>query len=54
MTLLGDAELTEQQIMSLSGHVTPEAARIYVKKTHKQRSSASLQRRKFIEDPNAK
>jgi len=33
MTELGDAELTEQGVMSLSGHRTPDAARGYVKKT---------------------
>jgi len=31
LTELGDAELTEQGVMALSGHRTPEAARLYVK-----------------------
>src|SRR5262249_32474586 len=33
MTELGDASLTEQAIMALSGHRTPQAARLYVKQT---------------------
>lgn len=49
MTLLGDATLTEAQIMALSGHVTPAAARIYVKRTEAQRRAAATQRRDFIE-----
>ncbi len=48
MTLLGDAELTEQQIMALSGHVTPAAARLYVKRTEAQRRSAAVQRRDYL------
>ena len=31
LTELGDAELTEQGVKSLSGHKTPTAARPYVK-----------------------
>ena len=42
---LGDAELTEQEIMSLSGHVTPAAARLYVKRTERQRLQAAIKRR---------
>jgi hypothetical protein len=49
MTELGDAEITEQGIMALSGHRTPHAARIYVKRTEKQRLAASVQRRRFLE-----
>ena len=37
MTELGDAGLTESQIMSLSAHETPTAARVYVKRTELQR-----------------
>ncbi len=48
MTLLGDAGLTEQEIMSLSAHVTAAAARIYVKKTARQRLNAAKKRRKYI------
>ncbi len=45
MTELGDAGLTEQQIMSLSGHVTPAAARVYVKRTKHQRLLGARMRR---------
>lgn len=45
MTELGDAELTEQGVMSLSGHRSPEAARGYVKKTETQRLAAARKRR---------
>jgi hypothetical protein len=41
LTELGDAELTQQGVMALSGHRTPEAARLYVKRT---KSSARQQR----------
>jgi IS5 family transposase len=37
MTELGDAALTEAQTMALSGHKTPDAARLYVKRTDVQR-----------------
>jgi len=30
ITQLGDAEVTEKQMMTLSGHRTPEAARFYI------------------------
>jgi hypothetical protein len=33
LTELGDAELTEQGVMALSGHRTPEAARLHVRVT---------------------
>jgi integrase len=48
MTECGDAELTEQEIMSLSGHVTPAAARLYVKRTEKQRLQAAIKRRASV------
>lgn len=48
MTELGDAELTEQGVMSLSGHRTPEAARGYVKKTEAQRFAAARKRRAWV------
>ena len=48
MTELGDAELTEQGVMSLSGHRTPEAARGYVKKTDIQRLTATRKRRAWV------
>ena len=41
MTELGDAELAEQGVMALSGHKTPEAARLYVKRTELQRKRAA-------------
>src|SRR5262245_30867149 len=31
ITELGDAELTEQGVMAMAGHMTPEAARPYLK-----------------------
>ena len=49
MTELGDAELTEQEIMSLSGHVTPAAARLYVKRTETQRLQAAIKRRDSVD-----
>jgi hypothetical protein len=48
MTELGDAELTEQGVMSLSGHRTPDAARGYVKKTDIQRLAAARKRRAWV------
>lgn len=48
MTELGDAELTEQGVMSLSGHRTPEAARGYIKKTETQRLAAARKRRAWV------
>ena len=49
MTELGDAELTEQGVMSLSGHRTPDAARGYVKKTDVQRLAAASKRRAWVQ-----
>lgn len=49
MTELGDAELTEQGIMALSAHTTPDAARGYVKKTERQRLAAARKRRAWVE-----
>lgn len=49
LTELGDAEVTEQGVMALSGHRTPEAARIYVKRTETQRVTAARRRRAWIE-----
>jgi integrase len=50
MTLLGDAGLTEQAVMVLSGHATPAAARLYVKRTEAQRLEAATQRRRHLEN----
>src|SRR5262249_13252782 len=49
MTELGDAEITEQGVMSLSGHKTPEAARLYVKRTEAQRAIAARRRRAWVD-----
>lgn len=49
LTELGDAELTEQGVMALSGHRTPEVARLYVKRTETQRASAARKRRAWVE-----
>lgn len=48
MTELGDSDLTEQQEMAVSGHVTPEAKRRYVKKTEAQRLAALRKRRAWV------
>ena len=48
-TELGDAGLTEPQIMSLSAHETPAAARVYVKRTELQRVAAARKRQQFLE-----
>jgi hypothetical protein len=50
MTELGDAEMTEQQVMALSGHRTSEAARLYVKRTEAQRVIAARRRRAWVEE----
>ena len=47
--LLGDAELAEQGVMALSGHRTPQAARLYVKRTEQQRQRAAAKRRAWVE-----
>ena len=49
MTELGDAELAEQGVMALSGHKTPRAARLYVKRTEHQRLRAAAKRRDFVD-----
>lgn len=49
MTELGDAELAEQGVMALSGHKTPQAARLYVKRTERQRITAAMKRRQWVE-----
>lgn len=49
MTELGDADLTEQQIMALSAHRSPEAARGYIKRTEAQRLAAARKRRAWVE-----
>ena len=54
MTELGDAALTEQEIMTLSTHATPAAARIYVKRTELQEQAAAAKRRDFVERQRTK
>jgi hypothetical protein len=49
LTELGDAELTEQGVMALSGHRTPEAARLYVKRTETHRAFAARKRRAWVD-----
>jgi hypothetical protein len=49
LTELGNAEITEQGVMALSGHRTPDAARLYVKRTETQRVTAARRRRAWIE-----
>lgn len=49
MTELGDAGATEAEVMASSGHRTPDAARIYIKRTAAQRLSASKKRRALRE-----
>jgi hypothetical protein len=49
MTELGDAGLSGPQIMSLSAHETPDAARVYVKRTELQRVAAARKRRQFVD-----
>jgi hypothetical protein len=49
LTELGDAELTEQGVMALSGHKDPRSARLYVKRTDQQRLAAALKRRTWVD-----
>ena len=49
MTELGDAEITEQGVMSLSGHRSPKSARLYIKRTEIQRATAARRRRAWVE-----
>ena len=48
MTELGDAEINEQGVMALSGHRTPQAARVYVKRNDTQRRLAARRRRAWV------
>ena len=49
LTELGNAGLTEVEIMSLLMHRTPDASRGYVKRIEVQRLNASMKRRKLVE-----
>jgi hypothetical protein len=40
----------EQGVMALSGHRTPKAARLYIKRTDHQRSRAAAKRRAWVEE----
>ena len=48
LTELGDSGMTEQEEMSMSGHRSPDALRRYVKKTERQRLSATRKRRAWV------
>ena len=48
LTELGDAELTEQGVMALSGHKDARSARLYVKRTEAQRLTAARKRRAWV------
>jgi len=54
MTELGDAGLTEQEVMILSTHATPDAARIYVKRSERQELTAATKRRNYVERAGTK
>lgn len=54
MTELGDAELTEQEVMALSTHATPQAARLYVKRNERQEEQAATKRRNYVEGRSRK
>lgn len=49
LTELGDAELTEQGVMALSGHKDARSARLYVKRTEHQRLAAASKRRAWVD-----
>jgi len=49
MTELGDAGLTEQQVMASSRHKTPDAARLYQKRTEAQELAGARRRRQWLE-----
>lgn len=49
LTELGDAELTEQGVMALSGHRDARSARLYVKRTETQRLAAAMKRRSWVD-----
>jgi hypothetical protein len=49
MTELGDSGVSEQGGMLFTGHSTPQAFRLYVKRTETQRMIAARQRRAGVE-----
>jgi hypothetical protein len=48
LTELGDSGVTEQEGMAASMHKTPQALRLYVKRTEGQRVSAARKRRVYV------
>jgi hypothetical protein len=48
LTELGDSGVTEQEGMAASMHKTPQALRLYVKRTEGQRVSAARKRRTHV------
>lgn len=48
LTELGDSGVTEQEGMAASMHKTPQALRLYVKRTEGQRLSAARKRRAYV------
>jgi hypothetical protein len=48
LTELGDSGVTEQEGMSASTHKTPQALRLYIKRTEAQRVAAARKRRARI------
>jgi hypothetical protein len=48
MTEMGDSGVTEQEGMAASMHKTPEALRLYIKRTEQQRAVAARKRRNHI------
>lgn len=50
LTELGDSGATEAETMAASMHKTPNAARLYVKRTEDQRASAARKRRVLVEN----
>jgi hypothetical protein len=50
MTEIGDADMSETDEMSLSGHRTPSAKRRYIKRTEAQRLRAARRRRAWVEE----
>jgi hypothetical protein len=49
ITEFGDAELTEQGVMAMPGHKTPDAAHLDLKRTEKQRAIGARRRCAFVE-----
>jgi hypothetical protein len=54
MTEHGDSGATEAETMAMSMHTTPNASRLYIKRTEAQRIAASRKRRRLIENRMAK